>query len=159
MTILTFPAVEVRKLLDHAKAATGHKLTIGERLQVYGEPKGWDVQPDEEKHGKPGLWLVKDEGIYLMSNGTPALLTKAGSPNGRNEIEVNAVVYAEGYDPTKQDRGEVWDAARAAVGGDDFVEMLPVGMIEAGLPAGAETLTLRVTADSIQVLEEKRRQR
>jgi len=66
----------------------------------------------------PALEFVKDEGIYLLSNGGPADLSVDQDPTRP------PVVYAEGYDPTVEDRMEVWARARAAVGGDDFVEFI-----------------------------------
>ena len=61
-----------------------------------------------------GLWLVKDHGIYLMS------------PTAENFImtnDVNTVVYARGYKPTKANRDTLWDKTHA-VSGDDFAEWM-----------------------------------
>ena len=58
-----------------------------------------------------GLWLVKDEGIYLMK-------AFVGS-----EKEENPIIYAEGFDPNKNKN--VWQKSYSAVGGDDFAEFLP----------------------------------
>ena len=57
-----------------------------------------------------GLWLVKDEGIYLMSP---------------TEKRFRAVVYAKGYKPTKANRDTLWDKTHA-ISGDDFAEFLPL---------------------------------
>lgn len=153
MARLKFPAAKVRKLLEHTLAAPGHKLTISERLEIFGEPKGWVVQPDEEKRGKPGLWLVKDEGIYLMSNGTPGLLADGMIATGQEKPgEARLMVaYAKGYDPTKEDRGEVWDKARDAVGGDDFVELVPVDWIEKALAGDAAEVVITMSGNTMGV--------
>ena len=111
-TILTFNAANVRTLLNHAYSSEFHKPTIAQRLQIYG-PEAWDQQPSESIETPPGLWLVKDQGIYLMSNGLPGLLL-----TDRHHY----VVYADTYDPRTD--GDVWDRSRAAVGGDDFCEFI-----------------------------------
>lgn len=61
-----------------------------------------------------GVLLVKDEGIYLMN-------AYAG---GKPPNELGTVVFAESYDPTKDE--EVWERSRQAVGGDDFGEFVPL---------------------------------
>ena len=58
-----------------------------------------------------GLWLVKDDGIYLMS------------PTGKR---FRSAVYAKGYKPTKANRDTLWDKTYS-VSPDDFVEFLPLG--------------------------------
>ena len=68
----------------------------------------------QDKTTDQGLWLVKDEGIYLMS------------PTAENFImsnDVNTVVYARGYKPTKENRDTLWDKTHA-VSGDDFAEFV-----------------------------------
>ena len=50
---LTFTVAEVEPIVAHAKAARSHK-------------QAYSTEP-----GRPSLWLVKDEGCYLMSAGEP----------------------------------------------------------------------------------------
>tara|TARA_X000000950_G_C13861062_1_gene638753 strand:+ start:229 stop:642 length:414 start_codon:yes stop_codon:yes gene_type:complete len=67
-----------------------------------------------------GLWLVKDDGIYLMSasNSDGKGLKKAdGKP---------VVTYARGYDPKYED--DLWDKTYA-VSRDDFAEFIPIGQV------------------------------
>ena len=135
--ILKFPADAVRDLLDHAFAASRHRLTFAERMDIYGDDV-FDHQPNEEKHGKPGLWLVKDHGIYLMSNGFP------GQPSG-NGPDLQCV-YAIGYDPHTDD--DVWQACRAALGGDDFCDVFPAEDIRDVLKSGDRFLTIRASETS-----------
>jgi len=71
-----------------------------------------------------GLWLVKDEGIYLMSP-TDKRFRNAGA-NKSLKPEHSTVVYANGYKPTKANRDTLWDKTHA-ISGDDFVEFLPLG--------------------------------
>ena len=110
---LTFAAADVRKLIDHTLDSEFHRPTIAQRLELYG-PEAWEKQPSENIETPPGLWLVKDDGIYLMSNGHPGFRTDNG--------ERHYVVYAEGYDPRTDP--EVWLRSRDAVGGDDFCESI-----------------------------------
>ena len=75
------------KMMEHSNA---HKRRI---------PYTQDETTDQ------GLWLVKDHGIYLMS------------PTAENFImtnDVNTVVYARGYKPTKANRDTLWDMAVTA---------------------------------------------
>ena len=57
--MFTFPILAVRKVIDRGiadAAANG-----GHRNPYYGTKPGGGE--------KPGLWLVGDEGVYIMSNG------------------------------------------------------------------------------------------
>lgn len=64
-----------------------------------------------------GLWLVKDEGIYLMSPTDEKFVDSKGV--------INTVVYARGYKPTKKNQDYLWDKTHA-VSGDDFAEFIPL---------------------------------
>lgn len=95
-TPLIFRAEEVRRLLNDSRKADV-------RCEPYGGPKpGVQV----------GLFLVKDDGIYLISN-------------ARRERSVSAtglIAYAQGFGPLDKatDRGAQYDKIREAAGGDDF---------------------------------------
>lgn len=102
--ILKFSTIGVRRLVDHAKAATSHRET-------YGSP------PD------PGLILVGDQGVYLMSSGIPDL----------RDGDKPVLVYAEGINPEVDDFDAWWDAKRASFGPDDGTDLLPIDDIEAVL--------------------------
>ena len=82
MATLYFAAPAVLELLRHAIAAPEHDSPYG------------------EKDPGPGLFLVKDEGVYLMSNGKPAL---------PGEKVANKVVYANGYEPLTETRRDGTD--------------------------------------------------
>lgn len=70
---------------------------------------------------EPGLLFVHDQGVYLMSNGIPRIEV---APN-----EHTHVVYAAGCDPTLPgaEFDDWYSTSRDLVGGDDFVEVLPLG--------------------------------
>ena len=103
-----------------------HKLTMSDRAELHGEDNMGHEQPDEETNGKPGLWLIKDSGIYLMSNGNPGL---PDTETNHNRDSLLKVAYAKGYGPLAD-----YDTIRQAVGGDDFTEgTLNVEWFEAAL--------------------------
>ena len=78
-----------------------------------------------------GLWLVKDEGIYLMSP---------------TDKKFRTVVYARGYKPTKTNRDTLWDKTHD-VSGDDFAEFvhLDAGQVTRVLDGGGITIKLNKT--------------
>jgi hypothetical protein len=76
MAILRFDAKQVDQLVQHTLAALQHTRGYGQ----HNEPA-------------PELHLVMD-GMYLISNGEPCL---PGAALGQDTL--NAVVYAEGYEP------------------------------------------------------------
>ena len=82
MATLKFAAPAVLELLRHALAAPKH------------------VSPYGEADPGPGLFLVKDEWIYLMSNGKPGL---------PGENAPNKVVYAKVYEPLTEKRRDGGD--------------------------------------------------
>lgn len=98
----TFDKTAVQRLVDHARTAPEH-------LPLYGELAK-----------RAALWIVGDEGIYLMSNGSPALmavgeLDRSGGGPGRRWI-----CYANYCSP--DDPPDYWAHIHKAVrGGNDFV--------------------------------------
>src|SRR5690242_16565015 len=114
MPVLHFPRATVDRLLAHTKAAPSHEASLGD--------------PETQR---PALWLVGDEGIYLMSNGSPRLLI-AG--------DRSLAAYARECDPFAMPSDECWDAKVDIFGADDGVYLFEAGEIEellATYPAGA----------------------
>ena len=154
-TILKFNGTDVRKLIAHTVACDLHKPTIEQRLDIYG-PDAWKFQPDENTRAPAGLWFVKDEGIYLLSNGEPGLfLEEIGQNNAvcaegllLEKVKRHFVVYAEGYNPRTDP--DVWERSRAAVGGDDFVEYLGEESYSV-LQDEDEFLSITVTKDHLRI--------
>lgn len=95
---LAFDYDDVMALIEHARGCSA-----------------WSAGYEGEASG-PGLLLVGDNGVYLMSNGQPGLMRRDGKGH--------KVVYAVGLDPEK-DADEWWERKRATFGGDDGVEHLP----------------------------------
>jgi hypothetical protein len=69
----------------------------------------YGIDPDQ---ARSGLWLVGDQGVYIIPNGK---LPEGGKP---------LVCYARECDPTK-DRGDWYHYKRTYFGGDDGVEFFP----------------------------------
>jgi hypothetical protein len=127
---LCFNLRKVKTLLQHAAAAPASKA-------LYDEPTG------------PGLWLVGDNGIYLMSNGSPPLLHP-------HQDARHVVAYARECDPTRMDFDD-WRAVKnASFGGDDGVEFLPLPDLQSAVAgsegAGVSVVMLDVTPQAISVL-------
>jgi len=103
MTQLIFvPSDNLRAVFEHTKKAT-----------KWTDPYG--VQP--EMQDTAHIDFVKDRGIYIMSGSTEKMVNE-------RDNKWSLAIYAEGYDP-----GEIpdcWEKSREAVGGDDFVECLPI---------------------------------
>lgn len=86
-TKLTFKSKDLAPMLKHAMA---HDRCLSP----------YDKTPTQ----KIGLWLIKDEGIYLMSPTT--------------DKRFRTVVYAQGYNPKKENRDTLWDKTHNVRGGD-----------------------------------------
>lgn len=142
---LMFPLVDLRPILDHARAAPAQRITYAQRMDasvwktgvtpVNGMVSEEDVDPAKLA---PAVLLAKDQGVYLLSAGIPRQLVPGSD-------EKSVVVYADGMHPERDP--DWYDTAHAAVGGDDFVESLPVADIDAMLVQfpDATTLCINVT--------------
>ncbi|MGY2087856.1 MULTISPECIES: hypothetical protein [Nocardia] len=96
---LWFRRADVLELAEHAMAAVGHSLPPF----------------DESAVGSPSLIWVKDDGIYLVSNGLPRQPpTDTDHPASKMHV-----VYAHGHGS-----GTHWHHGPPL--GDDFVEYLPL---------------------------------
>ena len=146
MTRLFFDMEQVAGLARHSRAAPERRMTMAQRAEIYGEDRCATHQPGEERLAPPCLWLVKDEGIYLMSPG----IHPDAAPVDRSARP--PVAYASGFDPTRDDRLAVWDRARDAVGGDDFAEAVPLEWVDAALAARSPQFALAFGRDAIGLL-------
>jgi len=124
MAVLTFKTEDLLPIVKHALEGTEHSMGY-----EGGEPR-------------PALFIVKDEGAYLMSNAK------------RTEEEVKAykgILYAKGYDPNKMDLGELWDKCHANLGGDDFAETFPIDQVWLENCKKYKVFKIRVTPNRISV--------
>ena len=110
---LTFPADIVAKLIEHSAKSPKHSPTYSQK-----------------ETAKPGLWLVGDDGVYLMSNGTPAMANDGSliteEPKFPTKPIKRLVAYANECNPEEMDFDDWWAAKRASFGGDDGVEFIPL---------------------------------
>lgn len=119
MPRLVFNAADVKRIVEHSLAAPAQR----EQMVGFDEAKG------EIIHGTvkvPSVVLVHDQGVYLMSNGTPGDpldVHNAKLRENGEKIFRHYVAYAKGCHPGR-DQGW-YDNARDLVGGDDFSETLP----------------------------------
>ncbi|MEH0295422.1 DUF3085 domain-containing protein [Agrobacterium sp. CCNWLW71] len=103
--MFTFSLTDVRIVMMRGRIDA--YLNGGFRNPHYGLYPGRDEQP--------GVWLVGDAGVYIMSNGKLA------------EGQRPCVVYAEECDP--KTNPDYWHYKRRHFGGDDGVEFLEGGML------------------------------
>lgn len=122
MGTLKFDSDEVAGLVRHSAEASDRVAYLGEK------PEG------------PGLVLVHDQGVYLLSNGTPPQLVGEGPSR--------VVAYAEGTNPNSDP--DWWEVGRCLVGGDDFAQFLPIEPFEDLIAAGAP-IVLKVADDEIEI--------
>jgi hypothetical protein len=103
-------------------------------------------KPYTEEASGPGLFLVKDSGVYLMS--------AANEPLRAEGSKGSVVAYAIEHDPSQ---GDCWEYDRAVCGGDDFGEFVEIADLEKQHPLGegVERLGLavevRLTTRTMQV--------
>ena len=103
--MFTFPILAVRKVID--RGITDAAANGGFRNPYYG------TRPGEGE--KPGLWLVGDEGVYIMSNGKLAEAARA------------LVLYSEQCHPAGNP--DWWHYKRRHFGGDDGIEFIEAGRL------------------------------
>jgi len=100
MKYVTFKSNDLKKIVKHSME--------NERRYPYTQNKA-------KEHG---LWLVKDEGIYLM----PSTDVKLRDDKREGHL---LVVYARGYKPTESNKDTLWDKTYA-FSRDDFAEFIPL---------------------------------
>jgi hypothetical protein len=85
---------------------------------------------------KTDIYLVKDEGIYLMVFG-----------------DKNIVEYARGCNPkTTSDTDYMWDHCRDIAGGDDFGEIIaPVDHFQDLLNRGAKSVSIYISPTEFRI--------
>jgi len=136
MKQLIFEADDVRRVVKHSLTAakqggktTSHDPETGAALT--------------EPVAAAAVVLVRDEGVYLMSNGQPRDLLNETSPR-------SFAAYARGCHPF---RDHDWRTnARELVGDDDFSRVLPwahdlIGLLD----AGARTVVLNVDNGTVEL--------
>ena len=164
---LSFDADHCRRLLDLSRAGTRRVPTLEQVL----DPSLWSDNLPEDRiellekeiaeHGiaisaraedldqtliGPGLILVGDEGVYLMSNVPSDIVLAAGVPH---------VAYAAEVNPKVLPFDDWWDTKRESFGPDDGAVFLSEEMLTGALsrvPPGG-SLLLEVSPEQIGILE------
>ncbi len=134
MATITFTGSDALMLLAHAKQSIEHSSGyLG-----------------TEKPG-PGLLLVKDDGVYLMSNGKPILAREDGGPGSK-------VAYAQGLVDALLLKGAERERQRhkvRAISGDDFVEFFEAKIFNDLQPADQLRFTLSPAKIKVTILRSK----
>lgn len=147
---LTFPVDDTLKaIVAHARSSATLRPTFAElydpTLRLDGKEPGDDASPtqaDVDPARIPrGLWLVMDQGVYLMSPGEPML----AKPDGKGSV----VSYAQECNPA--DEGW-WDAKRQIVGGDDGVDKLDLEFFEDAIADGAKAVMVQVSMTQLRLM-------
>ncbi|MBX4962664.1 DUF3085 domain-containing protein [Rhizobium binae] len=127
--MLTFPLTAVRAVI--ARGIADARANGGFRDPHFG------LSATDNR--KPGLWLVGDHGVYLLSNGK---LAEGAKP---------LVAYAEECDPHKND--DWFEVKRQTFGGDDGVDFLDARGLEALIAAspGCTHLGITFPEDALQL--------
>lgn len=146
---LTFDRTRVHALLEHALAASERRPTFAQLYdpayrkagrEHVSEPEGSDI---DRSRIPAGLWLVGDQGVYLLSNADPG-------PTRPPEI---APAYAREADPERLAFEDWWAAKHASFGGDDGVEFLSAASIQSWLDESrGDTLIADVSSEHIRLL-------
>lgn len=126
---LTFPIDDrFKSIVEHARQAKEHRPTYG------------------QENPQPALWLVKDQGVYLMSNGAPM----QQNPNVENKKAI--VCYAKECDPTAKEFDDWYDASRRIMGGDDGCDALELETFEKAIAQGVKAIKIKVTEKSLSIV-------
>lgn len=129
--ILRFPAKDLLPIVQHTLAATKWKPS-------------WGVETTE-----PTLWLVGDQGVYLMSAADPGdNISLTGGISLR-------VVHANGLNPLIDDLDDWYNRKVSAFGGDDFVQQIGADwlkIIKSDLDDGCSEIRIGLTKKHMTLL-------
>lgn len=121
---LTFKVTEeLRKIVAHTMAGSAFRLPYSRGTVA-----------------EPMLWLVHDQGVYLMSGRVERL---------RGPRSAHMVAYATGCDPDKD--MDCWETSRRLIGADDFAIDLPAVFFAESLAAGATSFGVLIHPDGENV--------
>jgi hypothetical protein len=134
---ITFSAEKIRVILEHSKNAPKHR-------KLYEQPET----------DQPGLWIVGDTGVYLMSNGIPGI--RQDKSIGEIDMENHAfVVYPQEFMSLKTPT-EIDALKRACWGGDDSVVLLTAEFIVTLLKQSVDGFCcLEIKPEQIQIVNKE----
>lgn len=127
--MFTFSVTAIHAVITRGRIDA--RMNGGFRNPHYGLAPGKDE--------KPGVWLVGDEGVYIMSNGKLA--------DGQRSF----VIYAEECDP--KTNPDYWHYKHQYFGGDDGIDFLDAELLVRSIEAlaSATHLTIEMTDDSMAI--------
>lgn len=127
--MFTFSVTAIHAVITRGRIDA--RMNGGFRNPHYGLAPGKDE--------KPGVWLVGDEGVYIMSNGKLA------------DGQLSFVIYAEECDP--KTNPDYWHYKRQYFGGDDGIDFLDAELLVRSIEAlaSATHLTIEMTDDSMAI--------
>ena len=126
-TRLASPAQMADPAMWRSDMEPGRLEVLQAEITEYGLPLSIKLEEVNTDLVGPGLWLIGDIGIYIMSN-IPADELRAGG--------LNHVAYAQESDPSKVSRDEWVRVKHQAFGMDDGIEFLEGKKVAAGLQEG-----------------------
>lgn len=132
---LHFNKQKVKQILAHSLESTNHVALDGEGSTAC-----------------PGLHLVGEEGIYLMSNGIPSQRSD-GSSGIISPQTPRLVVYAVECDPTRMEFEDWWKNKKKSFGEDDDIEFIDASEFQSALKLEGEWLVIDLTPEEITVVE------
>lgn len=153
--ILTFITTEVAPLVEQTlntppgQFKPNYEDLFNPKLHFGGKVKEKDGWPDKNNIDlskiEPALWLVADDGVYLMSNGE-----QPDVPEGQSL----PVAYAQESNPKAPgaDFDGWYEAKHSIMGGDDCVISLPIAWFERAVKDGRETIRIKVMKTKIEML-------
>ena len=126
---LTFDKKTVKLLLDHSCHSPAHRILY-----------------EDQRTNAPGLWLVGDEGVYLMSNGDPGLKDEKSATGG------HVCCYADQCNPKKMSFDDWWEAKQIIYGGDDGGEFLAADFWQQAILNSGSKIIVRLGKKSISLV-------
>nr|WP_249110569.1 DUF3085 domain-containing protein [Neokomagataea anthophila] len=145
---MTFDNAALLKLLQHsfeAQTRNPNFVQLGDKsLRKPGQTQKDYGSLDDVDLTKvpPGLWLVGDEGVYVMSNGLPAL---KNDDSGTGSV----CVYAKEADPTRNAE-EARIVKEMTFGSDDGCDFMEgEGLLRLLLAAPDRPLRVSLTPDAM----------
>lgn len=118
---LTFDNPPLLARLIDSSVKANKRIPAYSQIADFHDPKQWKSRADVP----PGLLLVGDHGVYLMTNSKPGVLKKDGS--GHSEV-----IYANGCNPDKD--ADWWDTKGDTFGSSDGVEFIDLPEMTDGVP-------------------------
>lgn len=135
--ILKFDVATVWRLVDHARTAKRSMTFYGKRLR------------------KRSLCLVGDAGIYLISNGLPAMDDKGNLITKKNSIGIRRLIAsAAGCDPAYNAFEDWWPIHNAIDDGSDFSIPIPIVEFEVVLPSCKSQIVIRINSERYEILSD-----